>query len=395
MNYKGEQITNKWQKRIRFVPSVYEFLALGIASFQIFIFRLPYFAPISSPVLISALGIYSLLKSVRLVRGYQTGILQSSLLIADIVICILLMFSTGGLYSPFLLYTITPVLAAALFLEVKLTFIVAGLSGVYVIGSYLYNPLLPAKLSLAGLTYFSIYMLAVSFTAILPYLVNAKIRQGLQSESIVQERRRFSREIHDGIAQTLTGLRWQVQILRHRLAEMGIKLDEANQLEKMVDEAYHDSRESLELLRNYVAGSSFLTYIRDSLERVKEDTKINFQIDAEKDGVQLDSAVDVELRRICQEALTNVRKHSGAHNVYVAVSPVNNHLKVNIADDGRGFDALAFYNDGVEAKGHGLTVMHERAASVGGKLRVISLPGHGTEIQLEMPVSHHKGRSLW
>ena len=93
--------------------------------------------------------------------------------------------------------------------------------------------------------------------------------------------------------------------------------------------------------------------------------------------------------------MTNIKKHSRAHNAQVKVKSVNNHLEVTIADDGRGFDALAFHRDGVEAKGHGLAVMQERAESVGGRLRVLSMPGQGTEVQVEVPSKSYRGRWSW
>jgi signal transduction histidine kinase len=98
------------------------------------------------------------------------------------------------------------------------------------------------------------------------------------------------------------------------------------------------------------------------------------------------------LLRICQEALTNVTKHSGAQSVQVKLKQVNGHLRVSISDDGRGFDILTYYHDGVKAKGHGLTVMRERAESIGGKFRVLSMPGQGTEVQVEVPHPSQGGK---
>jgi signal transduction histidine kinase len=75
---------------------------------------------------------------------------------------------------------------------------------------------------------------------------------------------------------------------------------------------------------------------------------------------------------------------------------VDNHFEVSIADDGCGFDALAYYQGGMQQNGgHGLAVMRERAESIGGKLRVLSLPGRGTEVQVEVPANNQTGRWPW
>ena len=395
MSYQKDQIPSKWQARIGVVPAVYRLLAFAIAAGQIFLFSPLYQSVIPPLALVTAVGIYTVAKALHPLRWHRCGILGYSLLGVDIAVCIFLVMSTGGIYSPFLLYTLTPVLTAALLLDGRVTFSIAGLSVTYVIGSHVFNPFFATQLSLSELSYLLIYMIAICLTATLPYLINVNLRQRLQSQDILQERQRLSREIHDGTAQTLSALRWQVQLLRRRLTGMGIDLDEAKQLEELAQKAHHDTRESLELLRNYTSSDSFLLYLKDYQKRLSQDSDIAFRLDIEIGKLHLEASVGLELLRICQEALANIRQHSEAHNVQVKVRAVGNHLEVSIADDGCGFDVLAFYHDGVEAKGHGLAVMRERAESVGGRLRVLSMPGQGTEIQVEVPANFHRSRLPW
>ena len=190
-------------------------------------------------------------------------------------------------------------------------------------------------------------------------------------------------------------MRWQVQLLRRRLTEQRIDLDEAGQLEELAEKAHHDIRESLELLRNYTGYGSFLPYLKDYLEHLSQDSAIDFRLNTEINELPLEARVELELLRICQEALTNVRKHSGARTVQVKIRSVDDHVEVSIADDGCGFDALAFCHDGIEAKGHGLAVMRERAESVGGRFRVLSIPQKGTEIQAAVPENLRPSRLTW
>jgi len=395
LNYQRVQISGKRQFGTWAVPSAYRLLAFAIATAQIFAFPSAQYS-ISPPlVLVIGVGIYSVAKAFHPLRWHQAGFLGYSLFGADIAICALLVLMTGGIYSPFLLYTLTPVLTAALLLGRAITFGIGGLSAVYVLGVHLGNPFFSTRLSIPELSYFLVYVIAVCLTATLPYLINANLRERLQSEDILQERQRLSRELHDGVVQTLSALRWQGQLLHRRLAEMGIDLDEVRELERLLEKGHQEARESLELLRNYTGDGRFLPHFKDYLEHLSQSSGIGFRLDAETSELHLGALAELELLRICQEAVTNVRKHSGAHEVQVKVELVNGHLKVSITDDGCGFDALAYYHDGTEAKGHGLAVMQERAESIGGRVRVLSMPGQGTEVQVEVPTNSHQGRLPW
>ena len=391
MNCRREQIPGKWQNYAAVAPSAYRLLAFAVATAYIFVFPSAHHWVIPPVILLPGVGIYTLVKVLHPFRWYDRSIFRFSLLGTDIAVCIFLVISTGGLYSSFLLYTLSPLVTAALFLDRKATFSIAGLSGVYVIGSHVGNPFFPAPLALPELSYFLFYMTAVWLTAALPYLINVNLRQQLQSQAILQERKRLSREIHDGTAQTVSALHWRVQLLRRRLAEMDIDLNEVGELERLAERARQDIRDSLELLRNYTGNGSILSHLKDYLEHFKKETNIDFVLDAEATELHLEALVELELLRICQEALTNIRKHSGAHNVQINIKSVDGHYRVNISDDGRGFDAIAYYRDEAHVNGHGLAVMRERTESIGGKFRVLSLPGQGTEVQVEVPANPPRG----
>jgi signal transduction histidine kinase len=93
--------------------------------------------------------------------------------------------------------------------------------------------------------------------------------------------------------------------------------------------------------------------------------------------------VEVQLNRVIQEALTNVRKHSGAKQAWIRFWHVNNHIQITIEDNGKGFDPLHLKNNG--AQHFGLAIMRERAESVGGEFQIASQPGLGTKIMLQVP----------
>jgi len=391
MCHKECLILDRWHRYVRVVPSVYRLLAFAMACGKIFFFSSVYHSVVPILALVTGVGIYSVVKALHPIRWQRAGVLGPSLLGADIAICSFLLVVTGGIYSPFLLYTLTPILTAALLLDGKVTFTTAGLSVIYVALSHLVNPFFATKFYFPD---FSVYLMSAFLIAILPYLINVNLRQRLLVEDMLRERQRLSHEIHDGAAQAVSALRWQAQLVHRHLVAMDINLVEVEELVRIAEKAHQDARESLELLRSYTGDGSFLLHFKDYLKHLSQSTDINFRLVTEASELNLEAPVELELLRICQEALTNVRKHSGAHQTLVKVGLVNSHVAVNITDDGRGFDALAYYHDGVEAEGHGLAIMRERAESVGGRLRVLSKPGDGTEVQVEVPLNSHRGRLL-
>jgi signal transduction histidine kinase len=125
-----------------------------------------------------------------------------------------------------------------------------------------------------------------------------------------------------------------------------------------------------------------------TLQEYLAEYRTHYGLDAhlvvEGDGsVELTSEVASQLLRIIQEALTNVRKHSGAKSVRVCCREDQDQICINIEDDGRGF----YPGETDEAQQHfGLQIMRERAESVGGSLELESQPGQGTRVVVRMPL---------
>ena len=392
---QGKAPWNKGQGYISFVPSAYRVVAFVIAVVQVFSLS-PTYQPTVSPVaLITGIGIYTLVKVLHPPKWNQPRKLGHSLLAIDIAVCFTLLMLTGGVLSPYLLYTLTPVLTAALLLDAKVTAAIAVLSVAYVNISHFANPFVATSLSLAKLSYITIYSIAVGLIATLPYLTNVNFRQRLQAEDIIRERQRLSREIHDGSAQTLSALRWQVQLLNRRLTKLGVDLVEVDQLERLIDKANRETRDSIELLRSYTGGSSLMPYCRQYLHGLNGETDIRFRVDIDTDEVKLPLTAELELLRICQEAVSNIRKHSGASEAHIKLNTTNGRVQLSISDNGSGFDATTFYHGGATSGGHGLEIMRERTESIGGQMRVLSMPGMGTEVQVETPSKFPRGRLPW
>lgn len=386
MKIKNFSFWSKWEEYIVFVPPVYAIVVYCVGLFQFF-----YFSSLPVPVL--SRGIISLILGLYLTtrffivlnQPFPGKIIYASIL-TDSLFYFPLLLITGGIQSPFLLLTLTPILAAGINLNRKFTFGVTLLGLTSVLVSHLFNPFYELHLGVTEVGFFCVYLAAVSLSALLPYLINIQVKKQIQSRNIVQERQRVSREIHDGLAQTLTGLRWQVQIMEQNLEAKGIKSSEIKRLEDTVEKAYKETREYLQILRSCAEKGRFAANLEECLKNLNEKTGLIYKLTIDREDLPLSEIAEIELLRICQEALANVKDHSAATKVQVEVMLSDGHVNVNISDDGHGFDVLKYYNQPGTPSRHGLSIMHERAESINGRCLILSKPGWGTEVQVRVPV---------
>lgn len=213
---------------------------------------------------------------------------------------------------------------------------------------------------------------------------NAHLHQQASDLAVAQERLRISHEMHDGLAQVLGYVNTKVQAADAYLQKG--KSDEASaQLKQLADAArgaYTDVREGIVGLRVLPGPDRPLAaVVREYAERWKEQSGIGVEV-AIDESLTLRPVVELQLVRVIQEALTNVRKHSRATSVRVEVRRVNGTVTTTISDDGIGFDQASKTRH--EFPRFGLSTMRERAESVGGTLTVDSAPGKGTAIRFDV-----------
>jgi signal transduction histidine kinase len=215
---------------------------------------------------------------------------------------------------------------------------------------------------------------------------NAHLHAQAADLAVAQERLRIAHEMHDGLAQVLGYVNTKVQaadayLKRGRSEEASAQLHE---LASSAREAYTDVREGIVGLRTLPgADQGVAEALRDYLERWKEQSGISTELTIEGD-VRVRPNVELQLVRIVQEALTNIRKHARASRATVALRRSGRKLIVTIADDGVGFDPAAITRG--EFPRFGLPTMRERAASVGGTVTVESTRGAGTIVRFELPL---------
>ena len=216
---------------------------------------------------------------------------------------------------------------------------------------------------------------------------NAYLHAQAADLAVAQERVRIAHEMHDGLAQVLGYVNTKVQAADAYLKRG--KSDEASaqlrELAVSARQAYTEVREGIVALRTLPGPDRPLAdVLRDYLDRWREQSGIgaDLTIDGE---LRLRPSIELQLVRIVQEALANVRKHSKASRVRVELQRREGKLLGAVIDDGAGFDPAT--RQRTEFPRFGLSTMRERAESIGGVLTIDSGPGRGTAVRFELPIS--------
>ena len=203
-----------------------------------------------------------------------------------------------------------------------------------------------------------------------------------------EERRRLARELHDGIGQTLTALKTQLELLARRAGETAPELGPhlAGAVE-LAATALHDTRELSRLLRPPVLDDLGLGPALGWLARtLGERSGLAVELVSDLGEERFAAEVETLIFRVVQEALTNVLKHAGAAAARVEVGAASGRVWARVSDAGAGFDpgALAV---GEEGAGSGLRGIRDRVDLFGGRLEVRSAPGRGTVLEVDLPLS--------
>ncbi|MBI1955544.1 MAG: hypothetical protein HYS38_04035 [Acidobacteria bacterium] len=132
--------------------------------------------------------------------------------------------------------------------------------------------------------------------------------------------------------------------------------------------------------------SQLLDFLSDLVEKFRRDTGINARFLCDAEAVNLQPKVCREVARIVQEALFNVRRHSGAQNVIVNLSSQNGLWKLTVDDDGRGFPFAGRLSQAeLDEARRGPVVIKERVRLIGAELTVDSVPGRGARLEITIP----------
>lgn len=198
-----------------------------------------------------------------------------------------------------------------------------------------------------------------------------------------EERTRIARELHDELGQALTALRMDLGWLRGKCGSLAAPASERVAAALgVVEQSIVSLRRISEDLRPAMLDSLGLAAaVEHHADQFSQRTGISCRLDMNREEFDLPGNLATTVFRIVQEALTNVARHAEAKQVRIALTQSDDHMDIQVEDDGRGFDAAD------EKKTFGLLGMRERIAMFGGTLEIDSAPGRGTRISGRLPIS--------
>jgi two-component system nitrate/nitrite sensor histidine kinase NarX len=212
----------------------------------------------------------------------------------------------------------------------------------------------------------------------------ARLERDARRLSIMEERTLLANELHDSLAQTLASLRFQINMAEESVSQSrdraGIR--QIRTIKEGLDQANAQLRELLVHFRTRMDERGLIPAIDAMVQRFQKESGIAVFFQNEATQVNLPPAIEVQVLHIVQEALTNVRKHSGAQNVRILLSGGDEgRFEVLVEDDGQGIQNRVL--DDAPGEHIGLSIMRERAARLGGELTIESEPGEGTRVELQ------------
>ncbi len=215
---------------------------------------------------------------------------------------------------------------------------------------------------------------------------NAHLHRQVADLAVARERLHIAHEMHDGIAQVLGYVNTKVQAateyLRQGKTEEG--LTQLRELGSAAREAYGDVREAIFDLRTLPEASRpFHGVLQEYVDRWMEQAAVSTRLFVDA-TLSLPTATELQIIRIIQESLANVRKHARATTATIDLRNRDGHVVLTVVDDGVGVEQ-ASKSPSVFPR-FGVTTMRERAESIGGTFAIDSQPGRGTTVRVEIPI---------
>jgi signal transduction histidine kinase len=211
--------------------------------------------------------------------------------------------------------------------------------------------------------------------------LHAQLLAGAREAGMLDERQRMAGEIHDVLAQGLTGIVTQLEAAE----AAGVRHRHLDQAKTLARDSLAEARRSVQALRpRPLAAAALPEALAEVADGWQELNGVPVELITTGTAVPLLPEVETTLLRTAQEALANVAKHAGASRVALTLSYMEDLVTLDVRDDGAGFDPSAPVADG-HGGGFGLAAMRERVVRIAGTLDVESEPGAGTAISACAP----------
>jgi signal transduction histidine kinase len=213
-------------------------------------------------------------------------------------------------------------------------------------------------------------------------LAEEALEEQARQTAVAAERSRLARELHDSVTQALYSVTLYAEATRLALSaeKLDVATENLRELHNMAREAMVEMRMLIfELHPPVLEEEGLVAALQARMAAVENRARLRTEIHVQGER-RLPISVEEELFRISLEALNNVVKHANARMVRINLTFGDRHARLEIVDDGGGFDASAAKSSG----GMGLAGMEERAQRIGGSLIVDTAPGRGTEVRVEV-----------
>ena len=214
-------------------------------------------------------------------------------------------------------------------------------------------------------------------------LENALLYRQGQTRAALDERMRLARDIHDTVAQSLTGVIVHLEALDHAAGDAMAAADHRARALDLARVGLREARLSVQGLRaSALDGQDLSDALAAVVTRVDGSGPAAARFSVQGDAADVPARVANELLRIGEEALANALRHASAEHILASLRVRDTDVGLVVEDDGAGIDLAD-----TDAAGYGLLGMRERAARLGGTLSIESQPGEGTRVQAHIPLS--------
>jgi signal transduction histidine kinase len=310
----------------------------------------------------------------------------------DLVLVSLIVFSTGGTATPFFVYYFFPMITASSRYGVK-GGLSAAVAGTVIYGFIRFHFNWADALGIDRFVVRSIYLFVLAY--IFGFLSEFENKQNQRLLALsktagevatLEERRRITQELHDGMLQSLATLILRLESCRRQLLNSPYELN--RELQSIED----DTRSSMKTIRQFLAGKetqrfppgTLLEKLKDDLRFLRDGLGVRVILETDPDDLSMPDKIEQDLYYVLREGLMNVTRHSQASHTEVLLKQVGAAIEGNLTDDGVGFDPEQTNN----GQGLGLSTMKERIKKLGGELSVESSPGKGTRVSFVLPLRY-------
>lgn len=219
-------------------------------------------------------------------------------------------------------------------------------------------------------------------------LAEDRIRAASLIEGQEEERKRFARELHDGIGQMLTGLKLHAEKLRQVQFSDEKQRLRFDQLVKLIQETIQTTRQiSYNLMPSVLVDFGLNAALNLLCEQTRESSGINITFEGREERIKIAPSIEIGLYRIAQEALNNAVKHANAERIDVKFENDSYSLKLEVSDNGKGFIVTSVKTqNGLFSNQNGIENIKTRTELMNGEMNIESGQNMGTRILIKIDI---------